>query len=208
MTSNDSNAKENLNICVEKLNISLIRNYMKDNTYIRHIFIGIAVLFMFACNPKELNKELPQIHTNFDFNTLLVKENNGIAKVRGQVLYLPIYSNVPYLEHGRSHDLSAFVAIHNTDLQHTMTITKVLFFDNDGKIVSSYLSKDSVLQPLGATNFFVPEKDKSGTGANFIVEWVADTLINEPLIESVMLSLTSGQGLSFSSKGRIIRESK
>jgi len=89
-----------------------------------------------------------------------------------------------------------------------MKITRILFFDNDGKLVRNYLSNDLTLQPLGATNFQVPEKDQSGTGANFIVEWISDSLINEPLIESVMIGLTNGQGVSFLSPGKIVREQK
>ncbi len=145
-------------------------------------------------------------HTEFDASNFLLKENNSIKKVRGQVLYLPIYSNVPYFEHDKSYDLSAFIAIHNTDLFNTMKITKVLFFDNDGKLVADYLEKETILLPLAATNYFVPEKDNSGTGANFIVEWVSDSLINEPLIESVMVGLKFNQGVSFLSSGRIMRE--
>jgi hypothetical protein len=152
--------------------------------------------------------DLLQKRPEFNANSLIVKEDSSTKKVRGQVIYLPIYSNIPYKESGRKYDLSAFVAIHNTDLTNKMTITKVFFFDNDGKPVSNYLERDSTIQPLGSTNFFIPESDKSGTGANFIVEWVSDTLINEPLIESVMLGLSSGQGVSFSSTGKIIRESK
>jgi hypothetical protein len=181
---------------------------MKSSFYCNFIIIYLSAFLLFACSENNSKKGLPQIHANFDANTLIVKENSNTKKVSGQVLYLPIYSNIPYFEHGRRFDLSAFVAIHNTDLKWSLKITKVLFFDNDGKLVSNYLHEDTVLQPLGATNFFIPEEDKSGTGANFIVEWVADTLINEPLIESVMIGLSSGQGVSFSSIGRILRESK
>jgi len=121
---------------------------------------------------------------------------------------LPIYSNIPYVEHDRKFDLSAFVAIHNTDFKNSIKIIKVLFFDNDGKLVENYLSKEAIIHPLGATNFFVPERDQSGTGANFIIEWVSDSLVNEPLIESVSVGLSNGQGVSFLSNGKILRESK
>jgi len=146
------------------------------------------------------------LQNGFDQNHLQINESSSIKKVRGQVLYLPVYSNIPYQEKNRIFDLSAFIAIHNTDFTKTVKITKVLYFNNDGKFVRSYLDKDSVLNPLGATNFFVPEIDKSGTGANFIIEWQADTLVNEPLVESVMIGLTSGQGVSFLSNGKVLRE--
>lgn len=172
---------------------------------------SIACLFaiiLFSCSQKELKKDLPKTKLRFDANTLIGNENDIIKKVRGQVLYLPVYSNIPYLKRGKQYDLSAFVAIHNTDFTHPIKITKVLYFDNDGKLVENYLSKDSILSPLGATNFFVPELDQSGTGANFIIEWVSDTPINEPLIESVCVGLSNGQGVSFLSSGKILREIK
>ena len=181
---------------------------MRSTIFLKSAITCLFALILFGCPEKESKKNLPQIQTKFDANTLIVKDNGTTKKVRGQVLYLPIYSNIPYFKHDIKFDLSAFVAIHNTDFNNRMIITKVLFFDNNGRLVSNYLKKDSILQPLGATNFFVPEKDESGTGANFIVEWYSDTLISEPLIESVMIGLTSGQGISFSSIGRIIRESR
>ncbi len=181
---------------------------MRNKTNLIPALIVFSVQILFACSGEGPKKTMPQITARFDVNSLVVQDSNTNRKVRGQVLYLPVYSNIPYFEHDRKFNLNAFVAVHNTDFSHQMTITKVLFFDNDGNLVSNYLTKDVILQPLGATNFFVPERDKSGTGANFIVEWVADTKISEPLIESVMIGLTGGQGVSFSSVGRIIRESK
>ena len=191
-----------------KLTYSIKRSNMKNKSHYTSIIIYLSVFFIFACSGNISKKDFPKKHTQFDSNTLIVNDDNNTKKVRGQVLYLPIYSNVPYFEYGFSFDLSAFVAIHNTDFNNRMKITKVLFFDNEGKLVSNYLDKDTFLQPLGAVNFFVPENDQSGTGANFIVEWVSDTLINEPLIESVMIGTSKGQGISFSSIGRIVRETR
>lgn len=171
-------------------------------------YVIFTALVIISCKEEENQSGFPKINGHFDAGSLIVKENNATKKVRGQVLYLPIYSHVPYFEHNKRYDLSAFVAIHNTDFHNTLRITKVLYFDNDGKLVADYLKKDTILHPLGATNYFVPEADNSGTGANFIVEWVSDSLINEPLIESVMIGLKFNQGVSFLSSGRIIRESK
>ena len=50
---------------------------------------------------------------------------------------------------------------------------------------------------------FVPaENTRGGTGANFIVEWSADGLITDPLIESVMVGTLVAQGFSFTSRGK------
>lgn len=179
---------------------------------IKSIKIAIVViLFVFsqaACRENESKQVLTQQHTKFDIGKLLIKEDHNTKKVHGQVLYLPTYSNIPNPEMGGMYDISAFIAIHNTDFGNTIRITKVLFFDNDGKLISDYLQQDTVLHPLGTASYYLPTSDQSGTGANFIVEWIADSLVTEPLIESVMVGFTSGQGVSFISTGRIIREMK
>lgn len=173
--------------------------------------IIVVVFFVFnltACKEKEQKQVLPQQHTKFDTGKLLIKEDHSTRKVQGQILYLPVYSNIPNPEMGGMYDMSAFIAIHNTDFTNTIRITKVLFFDNEGKLISNYLKKDTVLHPLATSHYYLPTTDQSGTGANFIVEWLADSLVTEPLIESVMVGFTSGQGVSFISPGRIIRELK
>jgi hypothetical protein len=44
-----------------------------------------------------------------------------------------------------------------------------------------------------------------GVGANFIVEWIAEKEVSEPVVEAVMISAASNQGISFVSPGRIIK---
>ena len=44
-----------------------------------------------------------------------------------------------------------------------------------------------------------------GSGANFIVEWVGEKQVSEPIVEAVMLSAESAQGISFISGGRVIK---
>jgi hypothetical protein len=181
---------------------------MRTSKVLNYMVICLILLSFNNCNKKEEYQKDLKSHKKFDNSTFLIKENYNAKMVKGQVLYLPIYSNVPYFEDNKEYSMSGFVAIHNTDFNSNLKITKVLFFDNDGLLVSNYLEKDTTLLPLAAIDFFVPYADKSGTGANFIIEWVADTLITEPLVESVMLSLIHGQGVSFTSTGKILREIK
>ena len=46
---------------------------------------------------------------------------------------------------------------------------------------------------------------RQGLGANFIVEWVAQTEISEPTVEAVMLGTDLHQGISLISPGRVIK---
>jgi len=141
----------------------------------------------------------------FDAGRLTVKDSDSVRKVKGQVLYVPIYSNLP-CKRGTAVDLSALIAVHNTDLQRPIRVARVLYFDNDGKLVNEFVSRELVLGPLAAAHFQVPRNDKSGTGANFLVEWLADGPVTEPVVESVMIDCDTSSGLSFTSKGRVIRE--
>ena len=53
----------------------------------------------------------------------------------------------------------------------------------------------------------IKAKDKSGgSGAKFVVRWKSKVLSNAPLIEAIMISTQSGQGISFVSRGRAIHE--
>jgi len=173
--------------------------------YIRVMAILILIISFWACSGKEppFNEKAGG---SFRHDELRVADSD-VAKIRGQVLYVPIYSNIPYIE-SKKFDLSAFIAIHNTDLKNTIKVTKVLYFDNDGRLVKDFLKAEHILPPLGATNFFIPQADTSGTGANFLVEWLADVPVSEPLIESIMLNLEGNRGISFLSKGKVIREIK
>ncbi len=141
---------------------------------------------------------------SFNPDTLKIPDKGG-KKLKGQVLYMPIYSNIPS-NYKQQRNLSAFLAIHNTDLNNQIKITKAVFFNTHGKVVKSFISKEQAIKPLATFIMTIPREDQSGTGSNFIVEWIAERSVNEPLIESIMTDLSGNLGLSFLSSGRIIRE--
>ena len=67
------------------------------------------------------------------------------------------------------------------------------------------LDKPVTLNPLESTRYVIPERDKTGgSGANFIVVWKSDKLVNPPIVESIMIGTKSSQGVSFTSRGRAI----
>lgn len=169
----------------------------------------LGILLMVSCRqpPDDAEMYANLKGTAFSPDSLHIKQAGGKC-LHGQVLYLPVYSSIPKGEYHGYYDLSAFLAIHNTDMKNKIRITRVYYFNNEGQLVRNYLKEVQTLNPLAATSFFVPIRDKSGTGSNFLVEWMADSLVNEPLVESVMLNLASGQGVSFISQGKVIRESQ
>lgn len=126
---------------------------------------------------------------------------------RGETVYVPVYSNVFSGPKNLALQLAATLCVRNTDTAASLSVTSVDYYDTNGKLLRRYLAKPVVLPPLGTTYVHLPEKDESGGfGANFIVRWKAERPINIPIIECVMIGATSGQGISFVSPGRAIRE--
>lgn len=125
----------------------------------------------------------------------------------GQTIYVPAYSEIQYASNGRTMDLAVTLSIHNTDFEHPIIITSVRYYDTQGELVREYLQQPRSLGPLASTDFFVEATEQSGgIGTNFIVEWVAEQPVYEPIVEALMLNTSSTQGVSFTSPGRVIRE--
>jgi len=168
----------------------------------------VQIIFLGACStPPQANTET-QKATDFDTSTLIIK-SNPYKLLRGQLVYLPVYSNIPaHIDSSEYHfDMSAFVAIHNTDLKNKIVISKVLYFNTEGKLVHDFLNGELVeLPPLATIYYYIPQKDKSGIGANFLIEWTSEEPTNEPLLESVTINLHTSNSAAIMSQGRVIRE--
>lgn len=180
-------------------------------TVIRTAKIIFSILFLIvliSCGKKAEKHESVKTYKYFDLGSLR-SDIIPLKQLKGQLLYLPIYSNIPYQIDTVLFDMSAFVAIHNTDLSKELLLTKVLYFNQDGKLVDDFLKNGNIkIEPLATKNFYIPYEDKSGTGANFLIEWVSDSIVNEPLIEAVTLCLKPNNTLAILSQGKIISEKK
>jgi hypothetical protein len=121
----------------------------------------------------------------------------------GEVVYVPIYSRIFHQSDQRTFQLTNTLSVHNVNIDKTIRLRAVLFYDMQGQLLRSFLDKERVLAPLETINFVVEQNDQSGgPGANFLVEWVADETVTNPLIESIMISTSGNQGISFTSTGK------
>jgi hypothetical protein len=177
---------------------------------------AIAILILTACTAQTASQK----PTNVSQRSQSDLHENGAglkqvvvnkSKIRmGETVYVPVYSHI-YHYNDQSHviNLSVTLSIRNTDLKNPIIINAVKYYDNDGKLIRKYLENPVELAPLASTDFFVEADDVSGgLGANFIVEWVAETTVFQPVIEAVMISTASTQGISFVSNGRVIQQLK
>ena len=139
--------------------------------------------------------------------SLCAEEKGGLSD--GQTIYVPAYSHIYIGNREHPFLLTVTLSIRNIDPKHRIKITIVDYYETQGKLLKKYIEKPVILNPLESLRYIIPERDKAGgSGANFIVEWKSDKLVNPPIIESIMISTQSGQGVSFTSRGRVIIESK
>ena len=125
----------------------------------------------------------------------------------GQTIYVPVYSYIYHYDtQNQVINLATTLSIRNTDLKHPIIITKIDYYDTSGKLIKNLLEKPSELASMASADYFLPRNEVSGgLGANFLVVWVAEHSIFEPVVEAVMVSTESGRGLSFVSPGKVLK---
>jgi len=168
---------------------------------------AIATIALAACTPQATSQKLQPSLSENGAGLKEITLNKSKIKM-GETVYVPVYSHI-YHYNNQSHvvNLSATLSIRNTDLKNPIIITAVRYYDTNGKLVRKYLENPAELAPLASTDYFVETDDISGgLGANFIVEWVSETPVSEPVVEAVMISTASTQGISFVSNGRVIQQ--
>ena len=125
---------------------------------------------------------------------------------KGQTVYVPVYSHIYSGNKERPFDLAATVSIRNTDPNNAITVLSADYYDSNAKLVRKYVEKPIQLNAMASTRYIIKESDKTGgSGASFVVKWKADHSVNPPIIESVMIGTQGQQGLSFTSRGQVIK---
>lgn len=157
----------------------------------------IISAFLFSCSGK---KEVSSINPenwanraiNLDFRDSLVIGTT----------YLSVYSQIYGMTEHRTFDLTATVSMRNANRSDSIFIRKSEYFNTKGDLIRTYINKPIYIGPMETVEIVIDEVDKEGgTGANFIFEWAVKPKSNEPLFESVMISTSGQQGLSFTTQG-------
>ncbi len=118
------------------------------------------------------------------------------------LIYIPIYSDIYVDQQNQSVLLAATLSIRNTSYSDTLYISKIDYFNTEGKQVKSYLDKPISLLPMATINYVIEKEDDSGgPGANFIVELSSTSKAAKPLIQAVMIGEIGNKGFSFSTDG-------
>lgn len=162
----------------------------------------IAVLLAIASGCQPVATDAPQAAP-----TLSTVDIADLQIVSGQTVFVPAYPEIFYDDSTRTIALTTTLAIHNTDPDHEIVIRSVRYYDTDGALVREFIESPVSLNPLATTGFVVPADDSvGGWGANFLIEWGAESPVYEPVIEAIMINTSGALGLSFVSEGRVVSE--
>lgn len=166
---------------------------------LRSIILVIASLTLVACTSSQPDpKPTPQLK--------VITLNSATKIVESQTVYVPIYSHIYTVNQNQTIDLAATLSVRNTDLTHPIIVAAVRYYNTNGELVRQYLEQPVELRPLASAEFVVNQEDTSGgVGANFVVEWLAQNQVSNPVIEAVMMNTMGNQGISFVSSGRVIK---
>ena len=138
-------------------------------------------------------------------------DDRGIQDIaRGQKVYVSFYSQISQSGGLSTLDMSGFISIRNTSETEPIQINAVRYFDTNGQLVNDCLSAQILqLPPMATTEFGIARSDRSGgSGANFIVEWVSESEVSDPVVEAIMITASGNQSYTLLSKGRVIEELK
>ncbi|MBD2119346.1 DUF3124 domain-containing protein [Trichocoleus sp. FACHB-262] len=166
----------------------------------------IGAIAIASCSP-QTHLSNPSSVQNREIQLQTVSLNQDDI-VMGQIVYVPIYSHIyHHNSQDRVMNLSATLSVRNTDSSDPIIITAVRYYDTEGQLIRQEIERPVALKPLASTSFFVAADDTGGgSGANFVVEWVAEKTVSEPVIEAVMINTSGGQGISFISPGKVVEQ--
>lgn len=163
--------------------------------------LALFILLLTACRPQTASEALN--------SSLQPVTSTNLEIVTGQLVYVPAYSAIFYGSATETLELTVTLAIHNSDTDQPIIIRSVRLYDTEGNLVRDYVDEPAAIRPLGTAGFVVaPGEVNGGWGTNFLVEWVAEAPIYEPVIEAVMVSSRGTEGVSFLSTGRVVSETR
>jgi len=142
-------------------------------------------------------------------------DSEDLPLSKGQMLYLPIYSTI---WHGDTHPLkgvpmksymSALVSIRNTSQKTPIKVLSARYHNTEGKLIKDFVSVSKMIAPLGTLELFIEKSEaEGGSGANFLIQWAAESATNAPIVEAVHIDNQASRPYSFITSARVIQKDK
>lgn len=162
----------------------------------KSLFLPVLILFvLFSCTSEKL-KETKR-HSDFHVANI----DRSVLELQKKV-YVPIYSDIYYVDSHHTFSLTATLSIRNTSFNDSIYIFSIDYYNSAGKMVRRFSEATLMVKPMESVEFVVENKDDTGgVGANFVVDWGAKKDSQSPFIQGVMIGTTGQQGISFTTEG-------
>jgi len=122
-------------------------------------------------------------------------------KIAGST-YLAVYSEIYERNQHRTYNLTATISIRNISPSESFYLTGTKYYNTQGEHVHTYFDFPVELMPMETIEIIINQDDAhGGTGGNFVIDWISPRADFEPICESVMISASGQQGISFTSRG-------
>jgi len=170
------------------------------------LIIGSGVLLT-ACDDHTEAAIEPPAKWQGHLQSIDLKKVPTIA--RTERIYVPVYSHIYSEDNERTLSLAGTLSVRNTDQKQPLILKSVAYYNTAGDKLQELCETPLVLPPLGTAEVVVPRSNTTGgSGANFIVEWLSEKPVSEPIAEAIMISAGSSRNISFVSRGTVIVEKK
>lgn len=193
---------------MQKTDKNEMGSWITNKTFLSIFGAFFSIIFITLLMVINVNTQMEDIEEKLKYMPPQIKSTEIPAEsvVAGQTVYVPVYSHI-YAQGGKPFLLETTLSVRNLDPNKSINITSVRYYDTHGKLLEKYIKKPMQLDPLETTEFLVAQKKiEGGSGANFIVEWVSDTKVNKPVIETVMVGIDGQISISFVRPGIEIKK--
>jgi hypothetical protein len=163
-------------------------------------FLFLILTVLVSCSPNKV--EETKHHSNYHFETV-----NKSAFEKTEQVYIPIYSDIYYVDSKHTFSLTATLSIRNTSFKDSIYVFTIDYYNSGGEKIRRYNESTLLVKPMESVEFVVENKDDTGgVGANFVVEWGAKSGAQKPFFQGVMIGTTGQQGISFTTEGIVIQK--
>lgn len=165
--------------------------------YSIYVLVILQIIILGCENPIPKNEETVVVEAH---SVKPIKVRVDSISKSGKV-YVPVYSNIYQRTRNDRTSLTSTLSIHNTSETDTLFISRIDYFNTEGKLVKKYLDSPIYLNTFETLEYVVDEEDESGgSGANFVIEWYGNKKLN-PLFQAVMIGGLGNKSFSFTTEG-------
>ena len=163
------------------------------------ILLVCSTLFT-SCSEKEKVKKNKKEYSYF-----YPLKDNIPNMSKHETIYLPVYSHV-YASEEKYEAMGVTISIRNTDFKENLLVESISYYNTEGDLIETYISKPHLLTPMASVDFVVDLNDmRGGSGANFIIKWAGKENLSTPIIQAVMVNNSGNRAFAFITNGQSIK---